>query len=327
MQAACRIDFSTHFALQNVMKIEIWVIVIFMIWGSMSLLPAQTTSYSDWEADSSQRATPPQVKPVDAWLWQVSHPYRDKVSYLYAILPELPGGTYALPKWVRVRAAMTEKLVLAIDPESPPRDLIHRVEVPLDSTLDRLLPVRDYQAISRWVNDSLSELSQYKLEARYPSSVLARQFLNDYCLNPRQAPASELVEYQLKQALSLPLDVVGTGWTRIAWLDSYDLMDQAWHLTRVFEKRQVQCEVYQAMIRAYLQADIDRVWLLSQSAPDMGYNVGRLLSARNEAWMRYLQLNLPYQSLFAAVNAAQLPGEYGLLQQLREAGYRIEAVR
>lgn len=286
---------------------------------------AQTSSFSDWQDTSATH--PIQVISIDTWVWKVSHPFREKISYLYAILPEVPGDLYELPPFVKSLGKETEKLVMAIDPERPPRDVIHRVEVPLDSTLELLLPYSTYQELQQWVEDSLSSLSAYKLEKRYPASVLARQFLGDYCLDPRQGQKSEMLEYNLKRELDLPLEVVGTGWTRIAWLDSYSYKEQAWHLVEVMHKRQALCEIYQAMIRAYYKGDIDRVWLLSQSAPDLGYNFGRLLEARNQAWLRYLKLNLPYQSLFIAINAAQLPGEYGLIHQLRNEGYILEPVR
>lgn len=266
------------------------------------------------------------VKPADAWLWRISHSAYDHLSYVYAIMPELPAEQFRLPTQLRLLARGQQKLVMGIDPSKPPRDLIHAVEVPLDSTLEVLLTENDYQALKTWVQDSLSSLSYLKLQKRYPPSVLARQFMQDYCLDRVDGPPSVMVEYQVKKVLDLPLEVVGTGWTRVAWLDVYSYADQTWQLMHVFRDRAAQCEIYQAMIRAYLAQDLDRVWLLSQSAPDMGYHFGGLLEARNHAWMQFLRLHLPLENLVLVVNAAQLPGEYGLLHQLRQAGYEVTPV-
>ncbi len=266
------------------------------------------------------------VMPVDTWLWEITHPDFRDTSYLYAILPELPGDQFEIPAEVYRFARNQEKLVLAIDPRNPPLDNLHRVEVPLDSTLEELLVPADYLSLKAWVKDSLSSLSYYKFQMRYPPSVLERQFMKDYCLSEQDQPPTAMVEYTLLQELKLPLLKIGTDWTRIAWLDVYSYQAQTWHLWNTYQERAIKCEIYQAMLRAYFQQDLDRVWLLAQSAPDLGYKVGGLLEARNEAWVKTLALHLPMERLLIAVNAAQLAGEYGMIHQLRKQGYRFKPI-
>jgi uncharacterized protein YbaP (TraB family) len=51
-----------------------------------------------------------------------------------------------------------------------------------------------------------------------------------------------------------------------------------------------------------------------------------LLDDRNERWIPILQKEFKKNSLFIAVGAGHLPGEKGVIQLLRNAGYTVEAV-
>jgi hypothetical protein len=264
------------------------------------------------------------VQPAQSLLWQIDHPLLPHSSFLVAIIHQVPASDFFLPAGTLTLARRTKRLVLAIDPDDPPRDLRYRSDMPLDSSLAYLLPEGEYRSLRRWVEDSLSSLARFKLDTRYPPSVLAREFLGEYCLTSGERELPVLTEYFLRHALEdLPLGVVQTGWSRIAWLDSQPLVAQVRHLMHVWHHRQAQCEVFSAMWRAYQAQDLDKLWLLMPDVPDLGANAGRLIEARNQAWLRYLKLHLPDEPLFMAVLAGQLPGEYGLLHQLRKAGYQV----
>lgn len=289
-----------------------------MIWvatlgGLASPLAAQ------WRPDSAIR-----VQPADAWLWQIDHPLLDHSSYLLGIIHQTPASQFFIPPKALRLARSCDRLVLAVDPDDPPRDLRYRSDMPLDSSLEALLPAADYLALEQFMRDSLSALVHFKLETRYPPSVLAREMLCEYCLQPSEGTPPILTEYYLRQQLAdLPLDVVGTGWSRVAWLDNQPLTVQARHLMHLWQQRRAQCEIYQAMLRAYQSQELDHMWLYLGDLPDLGANAGRLIEARNQAWLAYLRVRLPDEPLFLAVMAGQLPGEYGLLHQLRKSGYQV----
>ena len=49
-----------------------------------------------------------------------------------------------------------------------------------------------------------------------------------------------------------------------------------------------------------------------------------LVSDRNRDWMKHILTYIKNKSTFIAVGAAHLPGEEGLIQLLRDAGYTVE---
>ena len=49
-----------------------------------------------------------------------------------------------------------------------------------------------------------------------------------------------------------------------------------------------------------------------------------MLTDRNKDWMKHIPTYIKNKSTFIAVGAAHLPGEEGLIQLLRDAGYTVE---
>jgi uncharacterized protein YbaP (TraB family) len=51
-----------------------------------------------------------------------------------------------------------------------------------------------------------------------------------------------------------------------------------------------------------------------------------LLNSRNIEWVKKLQTLMKEQSLVVAVGAGHLPGQKGVINLLRKAGYKVEPV-
>lgn len=82
------------------------------------------------------------------------------------------------------------------------------------------------------------------------------------------------------------------------------------------------------LYHAYMNQDIDKVLEL-MLCPDSGMDSEAekiLLTDRNENWASQLQQIMPHKSVFVCVGAGHLPGEKGLLNLLRQAGYTITPI-
>jgi uncharacterized protein len=66
---------------------------------------------------------------------------------------------------------------------------------------------------------------------------------------------------------------------------------------------------------------------LTKEDPTIGGFADILLYDRNANWVRKLQQLMPDNSLVIAVGAGHLPGKKGVLNLLREAGYKVEPVK
>ncbi|MEO1449063.1 MAG: TraB/GumN family protein [Bacteroidota bacterium] len=272
-------------------------------------------------------AEPIEVQQTPSILWKVEGRDLSEPSYVYAILYKVPDDYFFLPAELSGIVSNVSQLVMEVDPMDIEVDHLHRGATPLDSTLEALMPKRRYEALETFIKDSLSQIARYKLESRYAPLVLMRQLFADYCVGWHRGHQPIAYEVYLARAVELPLKTLNTGWTRTAWLDGYDFAEQANMLQDAMDRRQYLCENYWAMLRAYRSQDLDRLWILCKDVPDLGDNMNQFIEARNAEWMERLPELLRRNSSLVAVNAAQLPGEYGLLHQLRKAGYTVEPIQ
>ena len=82
------------------------------------------------------------------------------------------------------------------------------------------------------------------------------------------------------------------------------------------------------LYNAYITQDIEKVRQLMID-PDLGLepeDEAKMLTNRNVNWVNQLKTILPQKSVFVCVGAGHLPGENGVLNLLRQAGYTITPV-
>ncbi len=83
------------------------------------------------------------------------------------------------------------------------------------------------------------------------------------------------------------------------------------------------------LYNAYITQDIEKLRQLMID-PDLGLepeDEAKMLTNRNINWVNQLKTILPQKSVFVCVGAGHLPGENGVLNLLRQAGYTITPVK
>jgi uncharacterized protein YbaP (TraB family) len=78
---------------------------------------------------------------------------------------------------------------------------------------------------------------------------------------------------------------------------------------------------------AYRNQELTKLDELTKEDPTIGGFADILLYDRNANWVKKLQGLMPGNSLVIAVGAGHLPGKKGVLNLLREAGYKVEPVK
>ena len=83
---------------------------------------------------------------------------------------------------------------------------------------------------------------------------------------------------------------------------------------------------YNEMLDAYVAQDLKALEATTDDSESFDKMEAKLLTERNERWVKTIQEKLGEKSYFFAVGAMHLVGETGLINQLKEAGYSVEAV-
>jgi uncharacterized protein YbaP (TraB family) len=89
------------------------------------------------------------------------------------------------------------------------------------------------------------------------------------------------------------------------------------------EEQQKQTE---EMTDVYLKKDIEKMSAMFQDEPSMKANIDELLINRNKKWIASIEKFSKLKSTFYAVGAGHLGGNEGVLQLLKNKGYKVTAV-
>lgn len=82
----------------------------------------------------------------------------------------------------------------------------------------------------------------------------------------------------------------------------------------------------QQLTNAYKSQNLDTLWKVFQEQMT-GYEYDAIVKVRNLNWEKQMKDLLPKQTTLFVVGAGHLPGEYGMINLLSEAGYKVKPVK
>ena len=82
----------------------------------------------------------------------------------------------------------------------------------------------------------------------------------------------------------------------------------------------------QQLTNAYKSQNLDTLWKVFQEQMT-GYEYDAIVKVRNLNWEKQMKELLPQQTTLFVVGAGHLPGESGMINLLREAGYKVKPVK
>jgi uncharacterized protein YbaP (TraB family) len=213
--------------------------------------------------------------------------------------------------------------------------LLAKMQMPADTTYHQLYSDEDYAFVSEQLTSlmgaGLDMVGQMK-PAILNMIVSVTMFLKSI---PDFDPNSVLDVYVQQEALKAQKSVIGleTVDVQIAMINLPSLQRQAdGLLCNLKNEDQLVAQEITEIIDAYNKGDLNALSeLLLQSdegpCPSTEEETDAMIKNRNDAWVRKLPAIMQEKSSFIAVGAGHLVGETGLLYQLQQAGYKIEAVQ
>ena len=82
----------------------------------------------------------------------------------------------------------------------------------------------------------------------------------------------------------------------------------------------------QQLTNAYKSQNLDTLWKVFQEQMT-GYEYDAIVKVRNLNWEKQMKELLPQQTTLFVVGAGHLPGESGMINLLREAGFKVKPVK
>lgn len=203
---------------------------------------------------------------------------------------------------------------------------------PADSTLSKIFTKEQFDSIDNVIKKySGGQASLAMLEPMIPALVSQQlALLINMQIIPGFNPMQPLDTYVQTLGAQAGKEVNGfeTVEFQINVLFGDPISKQAEDLLESIRKEGKMKDFSFELYNAYMIQDIEKVRHLMVD-PDMGLKAedeAKMLTNRNVNWVNQLKTILPQKSVFVCVGAGHLPGENGVLNLLRQAGYTITPV-
>ena len=199
--------------------------------------------------------------------------------------------------------------------------------MPADTSLLSLFSEEETVKVNAWLNKemgaSLENLSMMK-----PMTIIVtvqNKMLME--MMPELATMTQIDKYMqtLGKYEGKAVGELETADYQLTLLFGYSLEEQADALLEIIDKGNSR-ELFIELTETYKSQDLDKLWELFKESMT-NYEYDATIKVRNLNWEKQMKELLPKQTTIFVVGAGHLPGEYGMINLLREAGYKVTPVK
>lgn len=256
-------------------------------------------------------------------LWKVEGE-NIKTSYLFGTVHMLPKEKFELKEKVKSAISETEVMVMELDFSNPAlsAEMMNNVMMKGDETVGDFLSGEQFSTLDSLLLQTagVSLTAVEKMKPFMISTMLIKRFVGS-------EPASfEGTLTQMAMADSMQIIGLETVNEQMALFDSISYRTQAKGLVDMIEDEAEMQAMYSDLIEAYREEDLAALHNLILEGMNSPKEEEFLLLSRNRAWMDDLGEVMGQKHAFIAVGAGHLPGESGVINLLKDAGYKVSPV-
>lgn len=263
-------------------------------------------------------------------LWKISGKGLEKPSYLFGTIHMLCKEDAYLSKNLLNAIKNADRVYLELDMDNLIELLgaMSKMKMKDDTTLADLLTPDEYTLVKKYFESKSSLLPFSVLETYKP--LLAASLLMESGMSCDENVAMEQLIMEEAKEQGKRIEGLETMAYQMSVFDSIPYKVQAQELLKSVSTGNTESDgekEFREMMKAYKDQDLEKLGnMISKSSDGMMQYDDILLTNRNRNWVTKLNEILPGKSLVVAVGAGHLPGENGLINLLRKAGYKITPV-
>lgn len=267
---------------------------------------------------------------INSLLWKISGNGLEKPSYLFGTIHLLCAEDAQLSENMKKVIGDADEVYFEVDMDNllDMFGAMNKMRMKGDTTLRDLLTDTDYQKVKDYFEEKGTMIPFNMLEKYKP--ILAASMLESGSLPCDNTAVMEQVIMQEAKEHDKNIKGLETMAFQASILDSIPYKLQAEQLLQYINdagKKDKDDSELSQMWKAYNDQDLKKLEELMIKS-DLGINnyTDLLLYRRNSNWVRKLKDILPGKSILVAVGAGHLPGEKGVINLLRNAGYTLTPV-
>lgn len=284
----------------------------------------------------AQKGHPAPATP-NTLLWRVSGKNLTKPSYLFGTMHLICASDIELSDSLRSAIRNADKVYLEIDMTDMMQMMsaFSHMNMREDTTLSDLLSKTDYEKVKTYFEAHANGMIPFSMLEKFKpmlvgslmmengpdceSPIMMEQLITQEAAdNGKQIKGLETMDYQLSIFDSIPYKFQAEQLVKMV-NDADKPADKS--------KSSDEAEM-QELTNAYREQQLDQMDELIKKE-DMGIArfTNLLLYQRNANWAKKLETLMEKNQLVVAVGAGHLPGDKGVINLLRKAGYKVEPVR
>jgi len=260
-------------------------------------------------------------------LWKISGKGLKAPSYLlgtiHLICPEKFLWTPAMQK----AFTASQKVAFEMDIDDPTVMMTvgAGMMLPDSISLNDYFSSEDYQRLEKYAQDTL-HIPGITLSRLQPFAILSMAMM---AVSPC---AGDPVSYEQKisgWATEQHKEILGleSAKEQLAVMNDMNKDSTASQVIQLLNHPEAPKEQYQTLLSAFLKQDLDSLYQLILTAPDMSADLNTLLFQRNKKWIPEIEQMIQQQSTFIAVGSGHLAGPKGVIALLKHEGYTVEPLK
>ena len=199
--------------------------------------------------------------------------------------------------------------------------------MPVDTSLLSLFNEEETAKVNAWLKDEMGANLEM-LSVMKPMTIMVtvqNKILTE--MMPELATMTSIDKYMqtLGQSKGKSIGELESADYQMELLYGNSLEEQADALLEMIDQGDSK-KLMQQLTDAYKSQNLDKLWEIFREQMT-GYEYDAIVKVRNLNWEKQMKELLPKQSTLFVVGAGHLPGEYGMINLLREAGYKVKPVK
>lgn len=265
-----------------------------------------------------------QVTDERALLWEVSGRNLSRPSYLFGTFHILCASDFSVDSVLQEKLSHAEQVYLEIDFSDPQlqAQLLQHALMKNDTTLSQFYTEEQFARISQAFQEATGQplaLLQ-RLKPMLFVSMLLPSVL-DCELTGVEVALMEAIDTEQIQVKGL--ETIGR---QMQVFDEIPYSVQARQFEELLFKQDSVKQAMGELLSLYQAEDIGEMLVLTEADPSLQAYSDVLLGDRNAEWIPIMEGAMQEKPTFFAIGAAHLPGEAGVVNLMRRAGYSLKPV-
>ena len=247
-----------------------------------------------------------------------------KPSYIYGTFHLLPQDDFKITDEVTSAFDKSEQIVMELDMDDPN----------LQMEMMQNMAMADGNTLDKFINEQDLKLLDEQLKAAAGLGIAQvntfKPFMVETFILPtfiEGTPASYEMSF-VQMAVDQKKEILGLETVRFqtSLFDEIPYEDQVEDLLDMLKDRSEMEDLFAFMIKTYNAKDITKLYDASAEYFSE-QEIELLLHKRNQSWIKKIGEFAKDKSTFFAVGAGHLGGEQGVINLLKEAGYKVKPVK